>query len=48
MLVVALLAVAAIKTLPWVWRQLQVDRCLDQGGAWNHSRSTCEQGAPQP
>jgi hypothetical protein len=26
----------------WAYRQIQLDRCLDAGGRWNHQSSSCE------
>lgn len=26
----------------YLWRELRIDRCLDGGGEWNYSVSTCD------
>jgi hypothetical protein len=28
----------------WVWHQISIDRCLDNGGRWNSEISSCEGG----
>jgi len=35
-------ASAAIALLMWAWREVSIDRCLDDGGRWNTQKSTCE------
>lgn len=36
--VVALLVVGSV----WLWQQIQIDRCLDNGGRWNYENGKCE------
>ena len=26
----------------WLYRELRIDSCLDQGGRWNYENSKCE------
>lgn len=26
----------------WLWRTLQIDSCLDNGGRWNYQQLACE------
>ena len=33
---------AVVWGLPWLDHQLDIDRCLDRGGAWDHGRGACE------
>lgn len=40
LLVGALLGIAAVSV--WAWREIAIDRCLDNGGRWNYQGSKCE------
>jgi hypothetical protein len=40
--VLAALGLLAAITVPWLIRQLSVDRCLDAGGRFNYETRTCE------
>jgi len=33
---------AAAWGLAWLDRQLDIDSCLDHGGAWHHASGACE------
>lgn len=41
-LVLIALALVAVTVVPWVSRQLSIDRCLDAGGRFNYEIGTCE------
>lgn len=37
------IALTALVTLGlWLWNEINIDRCLDHGGRWNHEHHTCE------
>lgn len=46
LLVLAPLAAAIVLFGLWFWRFMQIDSCLDWGGAWNYENSSCE-GSPE-
>lgn len=37
---------AAVWGLAWLDHQLDIDRCLDRGGAWNHESGACGDASP--
>ena len=39
--VAALLFAAGASSLPWWFHQLEIDKCLDAGGAWNDEQRHC-------
>ncbi len=42
LLLLVLAAVAIALGVPWIKRQMAIDRCLDSGGCWDGSRSACD------
>lgn len=36
-----LLLVACILFSFWLYRQIEIDKCLDAGGAWNYEQRHC-------
>ncbi|NOT40428.1 MAG: hypothetical protein HOP13_08050 [Alphaproteobacteria bacterium] len=40
LIAIALLAVVAAGL--WLWRFIAIDRCLDDGGGWDHDKNLCE------
>jgi hypothetical protein len=42
LLVFAILAVCVLMLIWWVYKELQIDSCLDLGGRWNYEESVCE------
>lgn len=40
LLVAAVLGIAAVSV--WAWREIGIDRCLDNGGRWIYQDSKCE------
>jgi hypothetical protein len=40
--ILAALALLGAMILPWLLRQLSIDRCLDRGGSFNYETGTCE------
>jgi hypothetical protein len=43
---VLLLLLAASAIISWVWREVKIDACLDNGGRWNSEKLRCEGAAP--
>ena len=39
-----LLAAALFIAFCWVYRQLQIDKCLDNGGRWDYEKCRCVRG----
>jgi hypothetical protein len=45
--VVVLLLVAGVPFSLWLYRQIEIDKCLDAGGAWNYEQRHCLFEAPK-
>jgi len=37
----ALLLVGGIGTAAWLYGEIQIDKCLDAGGAWDYQQKHC-------
>jgi hypothetical protein len=42
LILLAVAAVAFAVAVPWLKRQVDIDRCLDAGGCWDASKEACE------
>ena len=40
--VVALVVLLVVLVGLWLYKQLKIDSCLDDGGRWNEQQSACE------
>lgn len=49
-LIAAAILLAIIAGVIWFAQEIEIDRCLDQGGRWNYTEKICEdtehQGKP--
>lgn len=45
--VVVLLIVAGVPFSIWLSRQIEIDKCLDGGGAWDYEQRRCIFEAPK-
>jgi len=44
-IVLVVVAVVLIAAVVWLKRQIDIDRCLDNGGRWNYELGDCETSA---
>jgi hypothetical protein len=42
LILLAVAAVALAVAIPWLKRQVEIDRCLDAGKCWDSSKNACD------
>jgi hypothetical protein len=47
MVVVVLLLAAGVPFSIWLSQQIEIDKCLDAGGAWDYEHRNCQFEAPK-